>query len=57
MPQLKILRHLVDNQQFAELKMAVTAGLQESGDHRTLPLLALAHAQLDERREAVERAS
>lgn len=53
MHHLKILRHLVDNLQFTELKIAACDCLDDVADPRILPLLALAHAQLGERGEAV----
>ncbi len=54
MSYLKILRLLVDHQQFAVLKANALAYLHETADAQALPLLALAHAHLGERGEAIE---
>ena len=54
MPHLKILRQLVDNQQFTELKEEARSCYEEMGDILSLPLLALALAQLGERPRAIE---
>lgn len=52
MPYKIILRRLVDLQQFAELKANVLSYLAETDDIQVLPLLALSHAHMGERREA-----
>lgn len=51
---LDILRQLVDQQQFAALKDFARHTLDEQADPRVLPLLALAHAQLGERDQALQ---
>lgn len=48
-----ILHRLVDCQQFIELKANAQHYLNETADKQVLPLLALAHAHLGERTEAV----
>ncbi|MEN8140809.1 MAG: sulfotransferase [Thermodesulfobacteriota bacterium] len=53
MPYLNILRRLAENQQFSELRAEALACWEEGGDVRALPLLALALAQLGERRQAL----
>jgi len=57
LPYLKILRQLVDQQQFAVLKSTARSCLDESNDVQALPLLALAHAHLGERQAAMEAAT
>jgi len=52
MAYLNILRRLVDNQQFSELRHSADNYWLESSDVRALPLLALAHAHLSERKQA-----
>ena len=52
MAYLSILRRLVDNQQFGELRQSAESYWLESSDVRALPLLALAHAHLGERKQA-----
>jgi tetratricopeptide (TPR) repeat protein len=57
---LSILRELVDQQQFRALRDNAEIYLAETADARVWPLLALAHAHLDERQAALavcERAS
>ncbi len=54
MSYLKILRRLVDNQQFEELKKEAGSYYEEMDDIHGLPLLAFAHAQLGERKQALE---
>jgi len=53
LPYKKILHRLVDLQQFNELKANAQRYLAETADCQALPLLALAHAHLGERTEAV----
>jgi Tfp pilus assembly protein PilF len=53
MPYLKVLRNLVDQQQFAGLKTGVKGFLAETGDVRALPLMAMARAHLGERGKAL----
>ena len=47
------LRHLVDLQQFSELKSAAEIYWAETNDHEVLPLLALAHSHLGERADSL----
>lgn len=54
MSYLPILRTLVDQQQFAVLQANAKAYLTETADVQALPLLALAHAHLGERQEALD---
>lgn len=54
MSYLKILRQLVDQQQFALLRTNSQCYLDETRDDQALPLLALAHAHLGQRREALD---
>ena len=53
MSLINSLRHLVDLQQFSELKEAASHYYADSYDQQVLPLLALAHAQLGERVESM----
>ncbi|WP_298450568.1 tetratricopeptide repeat-containing sulfotransferase family protein [uncultured Marinobacter sp.] len=53
MSYLTILRQLVDQQQFSVLQANAQAYLAETGDVRAWPLLALAHAHLGERQQAL----
>jgi tetratricopeptide (TPR) repeat protein len=54
MTRLQLLRQFADQQQFAELKALARACWSETGEPGTLPLLALAQAQLGERGEAAQ---
>ena len=51
---LNMLRQLVDRQQFAQLKSTAWRYWKETFDVQALPLIALAHAQLGERQQALD---